>query len=143
MKILHFAKVENRRVVHFDPNKWNKQLIGLEGEIVQITIEKKKKQSTPAQRKYYWPVIVTLIDDFINGHSTVAGREEVHAMLKGMFLQREREILGVVIKYTASTEKLTTVQRENYHFECRNWAQSFLGLSIPLPNETETEEWQK
>lgn len=130
MKILHFAKVENRRVIHLDPHKWNKQLIGLEGEVVQITIEKRKKPRSNEQNRYYWGVVVKAISIY-TGYTA----NEAHDALREHFLSIPTDNALRLIK---STTSLSTVEFEEYMMTIREWASAQEPpVYIPLPQEVD------
>ena len=89
------------------------------------------------QNGYYWTVVVA----DIAAHTGMTPHE-VHEELKAICnpvpsrLNPERTVGG-------STQPMNTLEFEEYAEKCRLWAQEFLDLKIPLPNETpdgETEE---
>jgi hypothetical protein len=104
-----------------------------EGKDVEVVLRLPQKKSTGPQRRYYWPVIVGMICEAAGYGPEHA--EAIHEFLKGMFLQDTSGPLPI----TRSTEALTTVEREEYHDNCRRWAAEFLGIYIPLPNEVDLE----
>ena len=96
--------------------------------IVQIP----RKPISDSERKYYWSVIVGMISEF-TGHTP----EEVHEILKAMFLTVHTTIMGVGVDYVKSTTILSTVEAESYYSKCREWSALTLALSIPEPREGE------
>jgi hypothetical protein len=104
-----------------------------EGKDVEIVLRLPQKKSTGPQRRYYWPVIVGTICEAAGYGPEHA--EAIHDLLKGMFLKDTSGPLPI----TRSTESLTTVEREEYHDNCRRWAAEFFGIYIPLPNEVDLE----
>ncbi len=105
-----------------------------DGEPLELVIRKPRKHPTDAQRKYYWKVIVGMIMEYTG----IEEKEEVHYMLKSMFLCKINK-LG--LKVVGSTEgDLDTKSREEFHGKCRRWALNYLGLKIPLPNEVDIDD---
>ncbi len=105
-----------------------------DGESLELIIRKPRKHPTDSQRKYYWAVIVSMIMEYTG----IEEKEEVHYMLKSMFLCK---INRLGLKVVGSTEEdLDTKSREEYHAKCRRWALNYLGLKIPLPNEVDIED---
>lgn len=95
------------------------------GEIDPKTGEKRGNQNG-----YYWTVIVADIAAY-----TGMTPHEVHEELKAICnpvpsrLNPERTVGG-------STQNMNTLEFEEYAEKCRIWAQDYLELKIPLPNET-------
>jgi len=82
------------------------------------------------QNGYYWAVVVADIAAH-TGHTP----EEIHIELRAMF-NPEPSLLSPNITKPGSTQKLTTIEFEEYLERIRAWAATELELSIPLPNET-------
>lgn len=86
------------------------------------------------QNGYYWTVVVA----DIAAHTGMTP-QEVHEELKALHnpvpsrLNPERTKGG-------STQDMNTLEFEEYTEKCRAWAQEFLDLHIPLPNETPDSE---
>ncbi len=114
-----------------DVKKWQAQIEFLEGQEVEITIGKMRKRATAKQRQYYWPVIVAMITEAAGYAPTDENRQLVHEGLKWKFLR----IVGGPLESVRSTESLTTVEREEYHSHCRQFAAEEWGIYIPTPNE--------
>ena len=96
----------------------------LEGEVVETTVRKPKKDRSSRQNKYYWAVPVKILSD-VTGYSD----EEIHDALKFKFLTDHSEKLPKV----KSTASLTTSEFESYLAQVRMWA-SQEGWYIPDPN---------
>ena len=97
--------------------------------ILQITrFHPPRSQS---ENKYYWGVIVKAISDY-----TGMFDDEVHDALKQKFLTESIVLKnGIEMSYAKSTASLTTVEFEDYCRKIRIWANTDLGLNIPLPHE--------
>ncbi len=103
------------------------------GTKIDLVLRKHEEQCSPAQRGYYWGVIIKLISEH-TGYEP----DEVHDILKWKFLKIVDEKTGLEI--ARSTESLNTKERETYHEQCRRWAQVVLDVSIPLPNEVDVKD---
>jgi hypothetical protein len=105
-----------------------------EGKDVEVVLRLPQKKSTGPQRRYYWPVIVGMICEAAGYGPEHA--EAIHEALKLMFLAIPGD---GPIKVARSTESLTTVEREEYHNNCRRFGAEEFGIYIPLPNEVDLE----
>jgi hypothetical protein len=103
------------------------------GEEFEILARKIRKPASPRQRKYYHGVIVKMFAEFMSGIDTKESHAEAHDALRVKFLSQTDDHGLTVIR---STESLSTVEKEEYHAECRRLGDS-LGFYIPLPNECE------
>jgi len=121
------------RLILSEVDKYNAYLSSLGGD-VEVIVRVPRKDRSSAENKYYWSVIVGMISQE-TGHET----EEIHEILKGLFLTQHTEILGIGADYVKSTTKLSTVEAEDYFSKCRAWASEFLHMYIPEPNELEVE----
>lgn len=104
----------------------------LDPMLLDITIETHKKSRTNLQNRYYW-FIIQMIADELGYH-----RDAVHNYMKEMFLGYEEFDMpdGNTHKELKSTRDETTVSFEDYLVKIRGWADEFLNMYIPLPNET-------
>ena len=137
MKIKINSRVEGGKLVS-NRNTLNKAICEHEGKDITITVERKRKTRSNPQNRYYWSVIVELIrlglKDSWGERKT---REEVHEFLKARFnfTEHVNEETGEIIKIGKSTTENTTVEQEEYHEDCRQFALEWLGVQIALPNE--------
>lgn len=110
-------------------------LMKLCGKRITVSIGPEKKIGTDKQRKYYWSVIVSILSMLMG-----ASKEEAHEALCAKLLRIDRPDLPrdcIVIKRYS---QLSTVEREQYHEECRRLiAEWFPGSFIPIPNEASYE----
>jgi hypothetical protein len=109
-------------------------LTGLEGKRIQLTVEKLKNTRTLQQNRYYWGVVVKLIAQH-TGHDP----EQIHELLKMQFSPKwylmNPGVTGTTGGIPTSTTRLDTVAFVEYTERCRMWANEFLGLNVPLPEE--------
>ena len=66
-------------------------------------------------------------------------KDEMHEVLKSMFLRTRYQIKGIWIDGTKSTTKLSNKEMNDYLEEVKRFATTTLGVYIPDPNEVEYE----
>jgi hypothetical protein len=127
--------VQHGRVVWvgIDGKRWETAKKFWDDKDVEITIGPPRKKGTARQRSYYFKVIVTRIA-IAAGCDPSEYKEQVHEALKARFLKIE---IDGPLPITKRYETLTTVEREEYHENCRRFGAEFFGIYIPLPNEME------
>ena len=115
-----------------------KVLEQFEGKVIVMTIQKKKKQRSSPQNKYYWGVIIPTWQDLLYDEwGEYYTKEQTHEFLKVNFNCEDvvNEDTGEVLKRIKSTTENSTTDMEIYHDICRKKAFEFFGAVIPLPNE--------
>jgi hypothetical protein len=133
-KVLN-GKLEKNRELLSDVIK------SLEGKDIVIIIEKKRKKRSNPQNSFYHGVVIPLMKQgFYNSLGEHVGTDEIHTFLKNRFLFKEivNEQNAEIIKMPQSTTELTTIQFEEYLDKIREFSTEFLGIQIPLPNDTLT-----
>ncbi len=129
------AHVDDQGVLRpADPVAWRSYLSRQKGRDVWVVVTRQTKLHSDSQRAYYFGVEVDMVAAEI-GES----KEETHELLKEKFLPRRRiELLnGKFLEMPPSTKPLTSEQMAEYITAIKVWAATFLGLSIPDPNEVE------
>ena len=98
-----------------------------------VYASKKRGAPTSPQRKYYWGVLLKIMEEQGSGYT----RQEWHDIFKEMFLKKEEhdEDGNLVGSHYLSSESLDTKEREEYHENIRRWASIEQGIIIPEPNE--------
>jgi hypothetical protein len=98
-----------------------------------VAVVRQQHARTLPQNRYYW-MLVTEIGGYIG-----EGRDETHALLKGMFLEkRDIELLeGKKLTMPPTTRTLTVEEFTSYIERIKVWAASFLGLALPEANQLE------
>lgn len=120
----------------------NKSLIrsvleSYEGDTIEVTFVKPKNKRTNRQNRYYWSVIVPIIQNCIkNDWGEVVGLDYVNEFLKHNcnFEEVVNEDTGEVLKKVKSSTENNTIQQEEFYSKCRNLAKNFFNTEIPLPN---------
>jgi hypothetical protein len=137
------GKIEiDSNVVDGKPKK-NLKLINdciksFEGNDITITVEKKKRKRSNNQSRYYWGIIIPLVRVGLKDTQGISySKEEVHEFLKANFNFSEiiNEHKNQILRVPLSTTEITTIQAEEYYESIRNFADTFLGVLIPLPND--------
>ena len=110
-----------------------------ENKLVEVEIRLLPRRSD-SQLRYYWAVVVALVNDALRelGHDITT--EDTHAFLKDKFnpkqvVNAEGELIGQI---GGSTGDMTTSDMAVYIEEIQRWASQSLGIYIPDPNEQTT-----
>jgi len=104
----------------------------LEGKVVEVVVREAKNIRSLNQNAYYWGVVIKMISD-----ETGYSAQEVHDILRGLFLSSEVKIAGKIVTVVKSTTDLNTKQFEDYLSEIRMWASKELSLFVPNPNQVD------
>lgn len=127
-----FGTIQFGRLSLEDQDAYDGYLLSLEGE-VEVVVRKRSKQRTLNQNQYYWGVVVRLIADE-TGHSS----DEIHEMLKMMFLKDLIEIKGDMYETIKSSSSLDTRGfSKDYIDRIKFWALDKLNLIIPEADSVE------
>ena len=110
---------------------WSIQLQALAGREIEITIGPKVRENSRPQQKYYRGMVVPMIAVQIG--ETV---QNTHEILQYKFFT-ETDDKGFTRVRSTKLGEWATVEWEEKMTEIRQWAQDFLSLSIPLPNEVD------
>lgn len=110
-----------------------------EGKTIELILRLHYKHSTDPQRNYYWGIIIPLIRKGIKDEwGEIKNKDQANDFLKMQFAFREKinENTGQIVRIPISpTHEMNTVEREIYHEQCRQLAKDFFNITIPLPNE--------
>lgn len=109
-------------------------LASLEGEEIQLVVEKFRTKRSLAQNKYYWKKVVGMIAEKLG-----ITAEDTHEALKSLFLTKPIHFGAVELSVTHSTTSLNSKEFEEYMAKCRALASAdpVIALYIPKPNEPE------
>lgn len=105
---------------------------GREETAVTVTVKRFHRNRTDAQNKYYWGVVVPILQDYM-GYDYA---EEVHEALGYEHLRYKKGKYWLV----KSTRKMSTVDFEAYMSLLRRWASREFGVNIPMPNEIDFDD---
>ena len=130
----HKAFVKNGKATFQNRERFDNHMLDYEGKAVVITVREQKNRRSLNLNSYYWAVVVKLLSE-----ETGYNKDEMHEVLKSMFLRTKYQIKGVWIHGTKSTTKLNNKDMQVYIEECKTFASTTLGVYIPDPNEVEYE----
>ena len=132
LREIFYGKVVNNVLEFYNKPSFDRALMFLNGEEVQFTIEKKKKQRTNQQNRYYRGVVIKMLAEYFGyGPEEI---EELHHQLRVKFLPRYQK---GPFEFTKSTTMLSTTEMIDYTENIRRWAAKEYKLNIPDPNQVE------
>lgn len=138
MKIQHFGHVDNGILkIHYRA-VFDSLLSNFNGKDVEVIVQRKRKKRSNNQNRYYWGVIIPCIQQgLFDTQGEWLNNEQVHEFLKQNFNYKEivNQNNGEMIKLGLTTTDKTTIEFEEYQDKCRQFADEFLNIIIPLPNE--------
>ena len=130
----HLAFIKNGNVTYQNKELFDDHMLSYEGKTVVITVGEQKKRRSLNLNSYYWAVVVKLLSD-----ETGYDKDEMHEVLKSMFLRTRYQIKGVWVDSTKSTTKLTHKEMSEFIEEVKRFASTTLGVYIPDKNEVDYE----
>lgn len=104
-------------------------------DLVDVVIRKPRDLRSHRQNRYYFGVVIPIIAEAL-GYE----KEDMHEILKSIFLSEDFEFNGEKVKIIKSTSSLNTEEFERYLAQVRTWAscdESKPRICVPLPNEVE------
>lgn len=113
-------------------------IASLKNSMLCFDIEKIRNTRTIKQNRYYWGVIVPMINNGLIELGNDVDIEITHEFLKCRFLSKKKvlSIEDELIEFDApSTRKLTIQEFSIYIESCINFASEYLNLNVPYPNE--------
>lgn len=139
----HFAvlsmesgKVKNRKII-------SALLGGLQDGKYILEINDYNRRSTP-QNRYYWGLVIPIIQKAIKDLGTELTKEEAHEFLKSRFNLSEivNHDTGEAISVPLSTTRLNKEQFGEYIEKIQRFAAEFLMIEIPDPGVQNTIQYQ-
>lgn len=108
----------------------------LEGQLIKITIEKKKNLRSVKQNSFYWGVVIPWVVTFFQEYGNNFDAMQVHEYLKSEVgkLDQIVDLPTGIARISGNTHKMSTKEFEDYLTKIRAWGAEW-GLTIPLPNE--------
>lgn len=113
-------------------------LASYEGKECIIKIEKPKKTRTSQQNRYYWGVVLVIVQKCLKVSGHFMTINDTHELLKLKFLKEIvfiDESTGEVTERIKSTTELSTVQEMEYFGNIQDWTREYFNTEIPDPNE--------
>lgn len=103
-----------------------------------MTLEKKKKKRSLNQNRYWWKILVPIVQQGLNDVGIFCPTpEHAHDVIKLQFLSREEvnQKTGETLKVLGTTTTLSTSEFMDLISEVQAFGAEFLGVTIPSPNE--------
>ncbi len=124
------ATVKDGKIALYRKQYFNKYVASLEGQTVEVIVQKKKSTRTIAQNAYFHGVVCKYWADYV-GCDIIAMKE----ILKAHFLTKEIEAKnGKVLKYVQPTHKLKLDEMRQFIDQCLILAVEY-GIVIPSIDE--------
>lgn len=109
-----------------------------EGKQIVIKIEKFKKKRSTQQNRFYYGVIIPIVQNCLKEAGHVMTNESTHDLIKLKFLKETlfvNETTGEIIERIKSTTELSTSQFMDLLAEINNFTFEYFGVSLPSPND--------
>lgn len=109
-----------------------------ENKQVIIKIDKFKKKRITQQNRFYYGVIIPIVQNCLKEAGHIMTNESTHDLIKLKFLKETlfvNETTGEVIERIKSTTELTTSQFMDLLAEINNFTFEYFGVSLPSPND--------
>jgi hypothetical protein len=109
-----------------------------EGKQIVIKIEKSKKKRSTQQNRFYYGVIIPIVQNCLKEAGHIMTNESTHDLIKLKFLKEAlfvNEETGEVIERIKSTTELSTSQFMDLLAEINNFTFEYFGVILPSPND--------
>ena len=109
-----------------------------EGKQIVIKIEKFKKKRSTQQNRFYYGVIIPIVQNCLKEAGHIMTSESTHDLIKLKFLKETlfvNETTGEVIERIKSTTELSTSQFMDLLAEINNFTFEYFGVTLPNPND--------
>jgi hypothetical protein len=109
-----------------------------EGKQIVIKIEKAKKKRSTQQNRFYYGVIIPIVQNCLKEAGHIMTNESTHDLIKLKFLKEVlfvNEETGEVIERIKSTTELSTSQFMDLLAEINNFTFEYFGVSLPSPTD--------
>lgn len=109
-----------------------------ENKQVVIKIERFKKKRSTQQNRFYYGVIIPIVQNCLKEAGHIMTNESTHDLIKLKFLKETlfvNEDTGEVIERIKSTTELSTSQFMDLLAEINNFTFEYFGVSLPSPND--------
>lgn len=106
------------------------------GKEVEITIQRRRKHRSAPQNRFYWGVVVPMVQAGIKDLGDELTTEQVHELLKIRHLKEtkiDKDTGELLYEFVRSTAALSTGEFMEYIERCAQFAAEYLGVVIPQP----------
>lgn len=134
---LYFGRVKDGRLHIVNRKEFDVGIQQFEGHEIELEIKKKKRRRSGQLNRYYWGVVVALIQEGMVTLGNDVSRNDVHYYLKYRFNYKELVNIGTgeVLQIPDSTTDLSNTEFMEYMEKCKQFAAEFLNVVIPEPLE--------
>lgn len=130
-----FAQIVNGKAQFDNRGAMVEYIASLESKIVKFEINPVKRTRSNAQNRFYWGVVVSLINEELNNLGNDTDLETTHEFLKHRFLTNKKNMLldgGELFEFdAASTTKLSVSEFSEYIEKCMQFGIEFLNITFP------------
>jgi len=107
---------------------------------VVITFSKAKKERSNQQNRFYWGVVVPLVQNgLLEATGELRSNENIHYKILLPMFAPVNELVnkdtGECISEKITSSDMTTTQFMEFILEVQKWSAEFLNIDIPNPNE--------
>jgi hypothetical protein len=109
-----------------------------DGKQIVIKIEKFKKKRSTQQNRFYYGIVIPIVQNCLKEAGHIMTNESTHDLIKLKFLKETlfvNENTGEVIERIKSTTELSTSQFMDLLAEINNFTFEYFGVSLPSPND--------
>lgn len=109
-----------------------------EGKQIVIKIEKFKKKRSTQQNRFYYGIVIPIVQNCLKEAGHIMTNESTHDLIKLKFLKETlfvNETTGELIERIKSTTELSTSQFMDLLAEINNFTFEYFGVSLPSPND--------
>lgn len=134
------SSVQNGNLIR-NRNLIKEAICAFENKEIVIRIEKKKRKRSNPQNRFYYGVVIPLMQQALKESGNLMTSNDVHELLKLRFLKETilvNEETGQIVERIKSTTELSTSQFMDYMAEINVFASEYFGVVIPEPNENIT-----
>jgi ribosomal protein L30E len=136
-------KIEIRTFVENGILKRNRNLIieairSFDGKELIISFEKPKKKRSNGQNRFYYGVVLPIVQNCLKEAGHIMNLESTHDLIKMKFLKEiilTNEETGEVVERIKSTSELSTSQFMDFISEIRTFTLDYFNTDIPEPNQ--------
>jgi hypothetical protein len=138
-KKLSQFRITDRKVFE----EWVRQECDKKAEyLYEIKIDRISKAHSREQENFRWGVLYPEILQGLRemGWSEVRNKDDVHDIIKALFLKKDivNEGTGEVITIPDTSRNLSVEQEQQLQEDIRLWAAEFLSIQLSEPNEQKT-----
>jgi len=137
MKLIEYGTISNGKLTLNNKRLFERTIKDIQHMPVVVTIEKREKKRSVWQNRYYWGVVVPIVQKGLTdvGYEGLT-KEDVHEYLKETFNKKTfvNNETGEYITVPESTTNLSTYDFMQYYKKIQKWGDEYLNVYIPDPD---------